>query len=232
MKFPKPRNPKSILLPFTLLALLIMSSEFSTAATSKSQDFSFGKDVVFNAIMRVVAADYRLEGNDRETGIVSFQTGGQLWSFKAFKLDATVTSISQDRSEVEVTVRKGSGMIFGWGRGDNQAEGFLKKLVAELERPPSSPTEFLNTSDSLPEQSADQTNSGNGGCAVEITSTPVGADIEIDGAFTGNTPSILNLTCGDHNLALKLRGHLTWNRTFRLVPGNINISGILEEETQ
>jgi hypothetical protein len=41
---------------------------------------------------------------------------------------------------------------------------------------------------------------------LSISSTPPGADIEVDGKFVGNTPSSVTLAPGDHDIAVKKGG--------------------------
>lgn len=64
---------------------------------------------------------------------------------------------------------------------------------------------------------------------VSITSVPLGADIEIDGAFVGNTPSTVKLPLGDHVVAIKKNGFKTWERKIRTTAGDINLSPELEK---
>lgn len=45
-----------------------------------------------------------------------------------------------------------------------------------------------------------------GSAVLEITSTPDGAEIEIDAAFSGDTPAKLTIAPGDHTIAVKKNG--------------------------
>lgn len=64
--------------------------------------------------------------------------------------------------------------------------------------------------------------------SVLISSTPPGADIEIDGAFVGSTPSIVNISPGDHDISLKRRGFKAWGRKIRATGGSVKIDAELE----
>lgn len=64
---------------------------------------------------------------------------------------------------------------------------------------------------------------------VTIASTPVGADIEVDGKFMGSTPSVLHLEQGDHNIAIKKAGYKDWQRTMTVTAGEINVSPELQK---
>jgi hypothetical protein len=67
-----------------------------------------------------------------------------------------------------------------------------------------------------------------GSALLEITSTPDGADIEIDGAFSGDTPAKLNLTPGDHTIVVRKEGYKAWERKMHVMPGNVTLKAELE----
>ena len=54
--------------------------------------------------------------------------------------------------------------------------------------------------------------------AVDIKSTPDGAEITVDEKFVGSTPSSLRLTPGDHKVKLEKSGFKTWERTMSVGP--------------
>jgi hypothetical protein len=62
---------------------------------------------------------------------------------------------------------------------------------------------------------------------LDITSTPSGADIEIDGKFVGNTPSSISVVPGDHDIAVKKNGFAVWDRKMSVSSGHININAEL-----
>ena len=65
---------------------------------------------------------------------------------------------------------------------------------------------------------------------VSITSTPAGADILIDTKFVGNTPSSLELTAGEHTIAIEKTGFKSWQRTMTVgARGSANIDATLEK---
>jgi hypothetical protein len=55
--------------------------------------------------------------------------------------------------------------------------------------------------------------------AVEIKSTPDGAEITVDDKFMGTTPSTLRLTTGDHKIKLQKTGFKTWEKTLSVGDG-------------
>ncbi len=68
------------------------------------------------------------------------------------------------------------------------------------------------------------------GAKLSITSLPDGADIEIDGNFSGNTPSDLAVPEGGHTITVKKTGYKNWERQMKLAAGsNIHLNAELEK---
>ena len=63
---------------------------------------------------------------------------------------------------------------------------------------------------------------------VQIESSVLGADIEIDGAFAGNTPSTLNVPAGQHTIAVKKKGYTDWTRTMNVSGTSVHLNATLE----
>ncbi len=63
---------------------------------------------------------------------------------------------------------------------------------------------------------------------LEASSTPQGADIELDGNFVGSTPSSVNVSPGEHTVKLTKGGYKLWERKIKVTGGNIKISPELE----
>jgi PEGA domain len=66
--------------------------------------------------------------------------------------------------------------------------------------------------------------------SLAFDSTPPGADIEIDGAFAGNTPSTVNIAAGSHQIALKKKGFTDWIKTLNITGGTVRLNAELEKE--
>src|SRR5450759_1559566 len=64
---------------------------------------------------------------------------------------------------------------------------------------------------------------------VSVASTPGGADIEIDGSFVGNTPSVVELAPGEHVVIVKKLGYKTWQRKLKVSGGEIKLTAELEK---
>jgi PEGA domain len=66
---------------------------------------------------------------------------------------------------------------------------------------------------------------------LEVSSTPDGADIEIDGNFVGSTPSTLGVAAGPHQLSVKKAGFKPWERKITVSSGHIKIDATLESQS-
>ena len=64
---------------------------------------------------------------------------------------------------------------------------------------------------------------------ISVSSTPANADIELDGSFVGSTPSVIDVTAGDHSVAVKKSGYKPWERKLKVTGGVVNISAELEK---
>jgi hypothetical protein len=96
--------------------------------------------------------------------------------------------------------------------------------------PAASPAATPNAapSDTTP-VSQDQVSQDQGTAAeLEVSSTPDGADIEIDGNFVGNTPSTMGVAAGPHQVSVKKAGFKPWERKITVSSGHIKIDAALE----
>jgi PEGA domain len=64
---------------------------------------------------------------------------------------------------------------------------------------------------------------------VSVASNPDGADIEIDGSFVGNTPSVIELAPGEHTVTVTKSGFKPWTRKTKISGGEIRMSADLEK---
>lgn len=70
-------------------------------------------------------------------------------------------------------------------------------------------------------------NSGHGTASISITSPTPGAEIEMDGAFVGSTPTMLSLAAGPHQLTVR-NGVDMWQRNIQISAGsNITVNAQL-----
>jgi len=67
---------------------------------------------------------------------------------------------------------------------------------------------------------------------LTLISTPDGADIELDGAFVGNTPSTIALANGDHTVRVTKKGYQPYEKKLRTSGGNISLRAELDPIAQ
>lgn len=65
---------------------------------------------------------------------------------------------------------------------------------------------------------------------LSVTSNPDSAEIEVDGEFMGTTPSVLDLSVGEHTIALRKTAYKLWQRKMKVVTGEIKLNADLEPE--
>src|SRR2546427_6731420 len=63
---------------------------------------------------------------------------------------------------------------------------------------------------------------------VEVSSTPDGADVLVDGNFVGNTPSSVGVLPGDHVITVKKAGYKAWERKVAISSGHVKLAAELE----
>lgn len=63
---------------------------------------------------------------------------------------------------------------------------------------------------------------------LEISSTPPGAEIELDGSFVGNTPSSVGVAPGEHTIKLTKGGYVAWERKLKTSTGTVKVAAELE----
>ena len=110
------------------------------------------------------------------------------------------------------------------GTTPNQAESKAAPLQATV---PASPTAVEAKQDA-----PNVTSSSPAAAQIDISSTPSGADIEVDGRFVGSTPSSITLVPGDHQITVKKAGFTPWDRKLTVSAGRINISAELVAEAK
>jgi hypothetical protein len=66
---------------------------------------------------------------------------------------------------------------------------------------------------------------------LDISSTPAGADIEVDGKFVGSTPSSISVPAGDHDIVVKKTGFSSWNKKVSVTSGHVSLSAELVAES-
>ena len=95
-----------------------------------------------------------------------------------------------------------------------------KTHIVQIARIPQPELTARSTSDIVPESRSSR---------LQVISDPVGADIEVDGAFVGSTPSKVEIVVGDHDITVTKSGYQTWRRTVRITGGDVSINAGLQK---
>lgn len=66
---------------------------------------------------------------------------------------------------------------------------------------------------------------------LSIDSAVPNCDIEIDGAFAGNTPSQLSVAPGLHTVSVTKKGFQPWTKNVMVSGGNVHLQAELEAQT-
>jgi len=102
--------------------------------------------------------------------------------------------------------------------------GDMRLDIAKFAATPT-PQQVATGSDNAPNAETSSVKSAK----IQLESNPSGADIEVDGKFVGNTPSELQMTEGDHAVAVKKPGFKDWQRNLSVSAGStVHLSADLE----
>jgi hypothetical protein len=67
---------------------------------------------------------------------------------------------------------------------------------------------------------------------VNVSANPAGADVLVDGAFVGNSPSALKLTPGKHTVTVKMSGYADWSKDITVQSGSeVQLTANLEKQS-
>jgi PEGA domain len=83
----------------------------------------------------------------------------------------------------------------------------------------------------LKDANASPGNPGAPALKVSVVSHPDSAEIEIDGEFMGNTPSVFELDPGEHSITVKKTGYKPWEKKLKLPAGEVKVDAELEAES-
>jgi len=115
----------------------------------------------------------------------------------------------------DITMPKGAEFT-AYVNGDVKMD--LAKFVPATSAPPQSSLANAAPTDS------------SGSAKLQVESIPQGADIEVEGAFVGNTPSDLQIAEGEHTVIVKKAGFKDWERKVKVTAGStVHLGAELEK---
>jgi hypothetical protein len=113
-------------------------------------------------------------------------------------------------------------------------------VAAELEQgpsgPPPEPSSNANTN-STPSAAKIQPDSprqpalmqATQQATLQVSSTPAGADIDIDNRPAGKTPATTTVSAGEHVITLRKKDFSTWQRTIKVASENVKVDAHLQQ---
>jgi hypothetical protein len=236
---PAPQPPASVLQDGTPVKLRLLNKLDSQIAKN-------GNEIPFDVVNDVVVGGVTvLRRGSLATGVVTQAKGSQTMG-RAGRLSFTINDI-QLRNGDKVPVR-----AFNRTSGENRTgEMIYLMLNAPMAAAPffllihGTNTVFprgteinafvngdlrLNLASFSPAPSADP-KGDELETAVQIKSTPDGAEVHIDGAAAGRTPLNITLMAGRHEIVVKKAGYSDWSETLPVSGGTVHVDAVLQALT-
>jgi hypothetical protein len=198
--------------------ILLLSLAAPAFASTHKDTFNVPCKTLWTALKDTLrnSGKYGIIAIDNEEMTASYNIGGNL---TGKRINSAVLNNMNNGSSCELQVQTAfSGLV-------NNDYGDFKKRVdaslAKLKDNPAAP-ETPAAAASTPAPAAQAQ------ASLAIDSTPAGADVEIDGAFVGNTPSTVTVAPGSHKVAVKKSGFTDWTKTLNVSGGTIHLNAELE----
>jgi hypothetical protein len=77
--------------------------------------------------------------------------------------------------------------------------------------------------------SLDQSPINNDEAKLRISSAPAEAEIGVNGAFVGSTPSAIHLKAGEYDITVKKNRFVAWERNVKVTGGDVNLVAELQQ---
>jgi hypothetical protein len=200
-----------------ILVILLLSFALPGFASTHKQLYNVPCNELWRAFKDTLrnSGKYGIIGIDNAEMTASYNIGGNL---TGKRINSAVLNSKDNGASCELQVQTAYSGMFNDDAGDlkTRVDLSLAKLKAE-------PLEDSQaTTSAAPVATAP--------ASLAIDSTPSGADIEIDGAFVGNTPSTLSVAPGSHRIAVKKKGFTDWIKTLNVTGGTVHLNAELEQE--
>jgi len=202
-----------------VLVLLLLTLATPAFASTHKELYNVPCSVLWPALRDTLrnSGKYGIIGIDSNEMTASYNIGGNL---TGKRINSVVLNSKDNGNGCELQIQTAySGLV-------NNDAGDLKKRVdeslAKLKAAPAAEATTASPEAKIPAPAAQ--------ASLSIDSTPAGADIEIDGAFVGNTPSTLTLAPGSHQIAVKKKGFTGWTKTLNVTGGTVHLNAELEQE--
>jgi hypothetical protein len=199
-----------------LLLLLMLSLAGPAFASTHRDTFSVSCNELWRAVKDTLrnSGKYGIIAIDNTEMTASYNMGGNLM---AKRTNSAVLNSKDNGASCELQIQTAYS-----GLGNNDAGDMKKRVeesIAKLKNVPLESPAAASAQAGIPPPAQ---------ASMAIDSTPSGADIEIDGAFVGNTPSTVSVVPGSHQIAVKKKGFTDWTKTLNVTGGSIHLNAELE----
>jgi hypothetical protein len=197
-----------------VLCILLLSFAVPTFASTHKDNYSVPCSELWRALKDTLrnSGKYGIIAIDNEEMTASYNMGGNL---TGKRINSAVLNSKDNGASCELQVQTAySGLV-------NNDAGDLKKRVDEsLAKLKNAPPE--NPPAGAPPAATQ--------ASLTVDSTPPGADIEVDGAFVGNTPSTVSVAPGSRQVTVKKKGFTAWTKTVNVTGGAVHLNAELDQE--
>jgi hypothetical protein len=198
-------------------SILFLSLAAPSFATTHKDVFNVPCNELWRALKDTLknSGKYGIIGLNDSEMTASYNIGGNL---TGKRVNSAVLNSKDNGASCELQVQTAFSGLVNNDAGDlkSRVTDSLIKLKGQPLPSPANPSD----------QSGPQTAPAQ--VMLAIDSTPPNTDIEIDGAFVGNTPSAVSVALGSHNIAVKKKGFADWTRTLNVTGGNVHLNAELE----
>jgi hypothetical protein len=207
-----------------VLVILLLTLAAPAFASTHRDIFNVPCNELWRALKDTLrnSGKYGIIAIDNAEMTASYNMGGNL---TAKRVNSAVLNSTDNGASCELQIQTAySGLV------NNDAGDLKKRVEASLSRLKNEPLP-----NSTPEQhnapAPEQQNAPPvaAQASLDINSTPAGADIEIDSAFVGNTPSSVAVDPGSHKVVIKKKGFNDWSRILNVTGGTIHLNAELEK---
>src|SRR6266852_5051649 len=146
-------------------------------------------------------------------------------SLPALRLD------SSGRASISSLTRNSSSAATSAGSTPRSTNGCCRKaLDLPLRRPQFPWLQHPGMTAAFDKDALTSIDANSAPATMKVTSEPDGADIYVDGALAGSTPSTLNVPAGRHKISVKQAGFQNWEREIQVLAGSeINFRATLNK---
>jgi len=200
-----------------VIVILLLSFGVPAFASTHKDVYNVSCNELWRAVKDTLknSGKYGIISIDNAEMTASYNMGGNLM---AKRTNSAMLNSKDNGASCELQVQTAYS-----GLGTNDAGDFKKRVDDSLAKLKGTPLETPAPAAAGAPPAATQ-------ASLTVESTPAGADIEIDGAFVGNTPSTVSVAPGSRQITVKKKGFTDWTKTLNVTGGAVHLSAELEQE--